>query len=137
MSADRRTSYKKNGINSSRAWLVCFIISLFFFYEFVQLNIFNSIAPYIQSAFDLSSTKVGYLASMYFYGNFLMIIPAGMLLDRYSTRGIALTAMVLSTCATIVFSMAHSFELAAVCRFLAGAGASFCFLSCIRLFCCH
>ena len=133
MSASSRASYKKNGLNSPRAWLVCLVISLFFFYEFVQLNIFNSIAQDVQSAFGLSSTKVGYLASMYFYGNCLMVIPAGMLLDRYSTRAIALSAMLLSTMATIVFSMTQSFELAAVCRFLAGMGAGFCFLSCIRL----
>lgn len=133
MSSSSQASYKKNGLNSSRAWLVCLVISLFFFYEFVQLNIFNSIASDIQAAFGLSSTKVGYLASMYFYGNFLMVIPAGMLLDRYSTKTIALLAMLLSTSATIVFSTTHSFELAAVCRFLAGMGAGFCFLSCIRL----
>ena len=133
MSASGRASYKKNGLNSPRAWLVCLVISLFFFYEFLQLNIFNSIAQDIQSTFGLSSTKVGYLASMYFYGNFLMVIPAGMLLDRYSTRTIALTAMLLSTLATIVFSITHSFELAAICRLLAGTGAGFCFLSCIRL----
>ena len=108
-------------------------MSLFFFYEFVQMNVFDSIAQDVLVDFSLSSTTVGYLASMYFYGNFLMVIPAGMLLDRFSTKKIALIAMTVSTLATIVFSQTHSLGLAQICRFLAGMGAGFCFLSNIRL----
>lgn len=124
---------KKSELNSPRAWLICLVMSLFFFYEFVQMNVFDSIAQDVLVDFSLSSTTVGYLASMYFYGNFLMVIPAGMLLDRFSTKKIALTAMTVSTFATIVFSQTHSGALAHVCRFLAGMGAGFCFLSNIRL----
>ncbi|MCD8525525.1 MAG: MFS transporter [Gammaproteobacteria bacterium] len=124
---------KKTEINSARAWLVCLVMSLFFFYEFVQMNIFDSIAQDVLVDFSLSSTTVGYLASMYFYGNFLMVIPAGMLLDRFSTKKIALVAMIVSTIATIVFSQTHALLLAQICRFMAGMGAGFCFLSNIRL----
>lgn len=124
---------KKSEINSSRAWLICLVMSLFFFYEFVQMNIFDSIAQDVLVDFSLTATTVGYLASMYFYGNCLMIIPAGMLLDRFSTKKIALTAMCVSTIATIIFSQTHYLLLAHVCRFFAGMGASFCFLSNIRL----
>lgn len=124
---------KKSEINSSRAWLICLVMSLFFFYEFVQMNIFDSIAQDVLVDFSLTSTSVGYLASMYFYGNFLMVIPAGMLLDRFSTKKIALIAMTVSTIATIIFSQTHSGALAHICRFLAGMGAGFCFLSNIRL----
>lgn len=128
-----RTLNKKSEINSSRAWLICLVMSLFFFYEFVQMNVFDSIAQDVLVDFSLSSTGVGYLASMYFYGNFLMVIPAGMLLDRFSTKKIALIAMTVSTVATIVFSQTHTIGLAQICRFLAGMGAGFCFLSNIRL----
>lgn len=123
----------KNEINSRRAWLICLVMSLFFFYEFVQMNIFDSIAQDILVDFSLTAATVGYLASMYFYGNFLMVVPAGMLLDRFSTKKIALIAMVVSTFATIVFSQTQHLYLAEACRFLAGMGAGFCFLSCIRL----
>lgn len=124
---------KKSEINSPRAWLICLVMSLFFFYEFVQMNVFDSIAQDVLVDFALTSTTVGYLASMYFYGNFLMVIPAGMLLDRFSTKKIALTAMSVSTFGTIVFSQTHNVHLAEFCRFLAGMGAGFCFLSNIRL----
>lgn len=133
MSATHCPAYKTGGINSPRAWLVCLVISLFFFYEFVQLNIFGSIAQDVQTAFNIGATKVGYLASMYFYGNFLMVVPAGMLLDRFSTKRIAMTAMTVSTFATILFSQTENLFVAEICRFLAGMGAGFCFLSCIRL----
>lgn len=124
---------KKCEINSPRAWLICLVMSLFFFYEFVQMNIFDSIAQDVLIDFSLTSTSIGYLASLYFYGNFLMVIPAGMLLDRFSTKKIALTAMIVSTSATIIFSQTHILILAQICRFLAGMGAGFCFLSNIRL----
>ncbi len=124
---------RKSEVNSPRAWLICLVMSLFFFYEFVQMNVFDSIAQDILIDFSLTSTTVGYLASMYFYGNFLMVIPAGMLLDRFSTKKIALTAMTVSTCGTIIFSQTHMLLVAELCRFLAGMGAGFCFLSNIRL----
>lgn len=124
---------RKSEVNSPRAWLICLVMSLFFFYEFVQMNIFDSIAQDVLVDFALTSTTVGYLASMYFYGNFLMVIPAGILLDRFSTKKVALTAMCVSTLATIVFSQTQHLLLAEFCRFLAGMGAGFCFLSNIRL----
>ena len=120
---------KKPEINSSRAWLICLVMSLFFFYEFVQMNVFDSIAQDVLVDFSLTAASVGYLASMYFYGNVLMVIPAGMLLDRFSTKKIALAAMCVSTFGTIVFSQTHNVYLAEFCRFLAGMGAGFCFLS--------
>jgi MFS family permease len=128
-----RALNKKSEVNSPRAWLICLVMSLFFFYEFVQMNVFDSIAQDILVDFSLTATAVGYLASMYFYGNFLMVIPAGILLDRFSTKKIALIAMTVSTVATIIFSQTHTLGLAQICRFLAGMGAGFCFLSNIRL----
>jgi len=133
MSTSCCAANKKSEINSSRAWLICLVMSLFFFYEFVQMNVFDSIAQDVLVDFSLTAASVGYLASMYFYGNVLMVIPAGMLLDRFSTKKIALAAMCVSTFGTIVFSQTHNVYLAEFCRFLAGMGAGFCFLSNIRL----
>lgn len=124
---------RKNSINSSRAWLVCFVMSLFFFYEFVQMNIFDAIAQDILVDFSLTAVSVGYFASMYFYGTFLMVVPAGMILDRLSTKKVALLAMSLSTGCTLLFSQTHVLMVAEACRFFAGVGAAFSFLACLRL----
>jgi MFS family permease len=119
--------------NNKLAWTVTLVSSLFFFYEFIQLNLFNAISVDLMRDFNLNATELGHLSSMYFYANALFLFPAGMMLDRYSTKKLLLFAVALCTVGTFIFGIAHSFQLAAFGRFLVGWGASFCFLSCIRI----
>jgi MFS family permease len=77
--------------------------------------------------------QIGEFFSMYFYANFLCLFLAGNLLDRFSTRKLLLTAISISIIGTFLFSTATIYWVAALGRFLVGVGASFCFLSCIRL----
>ncbi len=114
-------------------WLVTLTASLFFFYEFIQLNLFNAINVELMEAFHLDAVELGHLASTYFYGNALFLFPAGILLDRFSTKKLLLMAVLFCTMGTAVFGIAHTFWVAAAARFVVGVGASFCFLSCIRL----
>src|SRR3990167_10040429 len=115
------------------AWVVTVTSSLFFFYEFIQLNLFNSIAVQLMQDFNLNAAELGQLASMYFYANALFLFPAGNLLDRYSTKKLLLIAVTLCTVGTFMFAIATQYFWAAAGRFLVGLGASFCFLSCIRI----
>jgi len=114
-------------------WLVTMTAALFFFYEFIQLNLFDAIDVQLMQAFHLNAPQLGQLASMYFYANALFLFPAGVLLDRFSTKKLLLTAVALCTIGTFVFAIAESYFMAAAGRFVVGMGASFCFLSCIRL----
>lgn len=115
------------------AWIVTITASLFFFYEFIQMNLFNAINGELRQAFHLNAVELGQLFSMYFYANFLCLFPAGNLLDRFSTRRLLIFAVTLCTVGTFMFSIATEYSVAAIGRFMVGAGASFCFLSCIRL----
>lgn len=115
------------------AWIVTLTAALFFFYEFIQLNLFNAINVELMQAFNLNAAELGQLSSMYFYANALFLFPAGILLDRFSTRKMLLSAVVICTIGTFIFTFAETYLIAACGRFLVGAGASFCFLSCIRL----
>lgn len=120
-------------VHTKLAWLVTLAAALFFFYEFIQMNFFNTINTQLRESFQLDAIEIGQLFSMYFYANFLCLFPAGNLLDRYSTKKLLLTAVTVCTIGTFLFSIATEFWLAAVGRFMVGCGASFCFLSCIRL----
>ncbi len=119
--------------HTTLAWVVTITASLFFFYEFIQMNIFNAINTQLREAYSLDAVHIGQFFSMYFYANFLCLFPAGNLLDRYSTRKLLLFAISLCTLGTLLFSVSEVYWLAAVGRFMVGAGASFCFLSCIRI----
>ncbi len=120
-------------VHTKLAWAVVLTASLFFFYEFIQMNIFNSINTQLREAFQLDAVHIGQFFSMYFYANFLCIFAAGNLLDRFSTKKLLLFAISVCTLGTFMFSVATVYWLAAAGRFLVGAGAAFCFLSCIRL----
>src|SRR5579864_535328 len=119
--------------HTKMAWVVTLTAALFFFYEFIQMNVFNSINSQLREAFQLDAVAIGQLFSMYFYANFLCLFPAGNLLDRYSTRKLLIFAVSICTIGTFIFSIATEYWVAAAGRFMVGMGASFCFLSCIRI----
>jgi MFS family permease len=120
-------------VHTKLAWVVVLTAALFFFYEFIQMHIFNTINVHLRETYQLNAVQLGQFFSMYFYANFLCLFLAGNLLDRFSTKKILMVAISLCTTGTFIFSVATVYWLAATGRFMVGAGASFCFLSCIRL----
>ena len=69
-----------------RSWIVCFSAALFFFYEFIQMHMFSAISPELMRDFSLNASQLGLLSTTYLIANTLFLLPAGLLLDRYSTR---------------------------------------------------
>src|SRR3990167_2873454 len=116
-----------------QSWAVVLVASLFFFYEFIQMNVFNSISTSLMNAFHIDAAKLGDMSSFYFIANVVFLFIAGILLDRLSTRRVILTSLAICILGTGLFSLAHSFALACFFRFLTGIGSAFCFLSVIRL----
>ncbi|AHE68010.1 nitrate/nitrite transporter [Legionella oakridgensis ATCC 33761 = DSM 21215] len=114
-------------------WIVCFAASLFFFYEFIQGNMFASIADNIMKDFHIQADKMAYLSSIYYLSNVIFLFIAGILLDRFSTKKTILVAMFLCVLSTFLLAYAHSFYLALFCRFITGIGSAFCFLGPIRI----
>lgn len=119
--------------STAQSWLVVLTASLFFFYEFIQMNVFNSIASSLMRAFHTSAEQLGSLSSFYFIANVIFLFIAGILLDRCATRRVILIALAICIVGTALFSVATSFAWACFFRFLTGIGGAFCFLSVIRL----
>lgn len=120
-------------MNRIQPWVNCFTAALFFFYEFMQMNIFNAIIPGLMHAFTTNALQIGSLSAWYFYGTVLFLFPAGILLDHFPTKKLILIAMSVSVTGTILFALAPTLGFAKFCRFLSGMGGSFAFLSCLRL----
>lgn len=114
-------------------WVVCFVASLFFFYEFIQGNMFASIADNIMHDFHIHADKMTYLSSIYYASNVIFLFIAGFLLDRYSSKKIIIAAMLLCVLSTFILAHAQSFYVALICRFAMGIGSAFCFLGPIRI----
>lgn len=116
-----------------KPWLVCFSAALFFFYEFIQMNMMNSIGGYLMAEYRISATQLGNLSGWYFYSNLLFLPIAGLLLDRVSVRKVVLAAMIACMTGTALMAVSHSLTLTAACRFISGIGGAFCFLSSMRI----
>ncbi|KTC80453.1 MFS transporter [Legionella cherrii] len=114
-------------------WMVCFAATLFFFYEFIQGNMFASIAANIMQDFKIQADKMAWLSSIYYLSNVLFLFVAGMVLDRFSIKNTLLVAMFLCVASTFLLAYSHSFYLALFCRFITGIGSAFCFLGPVRL----
>ncbi|MBX9704672.1 MAG: MFS transporter, partial [Gammaproteobacteria bacterium] len=119
--------------NPIRAWLVTLTASLFFFYEFIQMLMPNSLRPDLMAAFHIEATQLGFLSSSYFWANVIFLFPAGIILDRFSTKRVVLVSLALCVIGTFCFSQATTLLQASIFRFFEGIGSAFCFLSCIRL----
>jgi predicted MFS family arabinose efflux permease len=131
MATDSREAVLGHG--SVRSWVVCLSAALFFFYEFIQMNVIDAINMELMETFSLTATDLGLFSSVYFYANVIFLLPAAMILDRISTRRVILTALLVCTLGNVLFASSGSLWLATVSRFLTGIGSAFCFLSCIRL----
>ena len=119
--------------NLWQSWLVCLSASLFFFYEFIQMNMFDAISVPLMQAFHIQATQLGQLSSFYFISNVIFLFPAGILLDRYSTRKIILLSLNVCILGIAAFALTTSLFWACIFRFLMGIGSAFCFLSVVRL----
>jgi MFS family permease len=128
-----QTEYKALKNPALQAWIVCVSAALFFFYEFIQMGMFDSIAPALMNDFSINATQLGNLSATYFYADVIFLLIAGVILDRFSVRKVILSAMLLCVAATFVFALSTSLTLAIITHFAAGIGNAFCFLSCIKL----
>ncbi len=132
-----KTSLKRTcdylSFSKIQPWLVCLSAAFFFFYEFIQMGMFNSISQELMHDFSINAGQLGFLSATYFYADVIFLLFAGILVDRFSIRIIILSAMVMVVLSTILFACSRSFEIAAFSHFIAGIGNAFCFLSCIKL----
>lgn len=114
-------------------WIVCLSAALFFFYEFIQMSMFNSISTELMQDFQINATQLGNLSATYFYADVIFLLPAGMILDRLKVKNVILISMLICIAGTLLFAISTSPLVAAICHFMAGIGNAFCFLSCIML----
>ncbi|WP_058528254.1 MFS transporter [Legionella londiniensis] len=115
------------------AWLVCLSAGLFFFYEFFQLNLFDVINEPLRAEFQIDAAELSWMSSTYLWADILFLLPAGIILDRFSTRLVILSAMLVCIIGTVGFALTSSFAVASFFHFLSGIGNAFCFLSCVVL----
>jgi MFS family permease len=116
-----------------RAWAVVFSTSLFFFFEFGLNNIFNVLEPYLSQDYQLGATAMGFISSLYFYANVIALIPAGILLDRFSPKKLILTATMVCVISLVGISFSHNLWWLCFARLVMGLAGGFCFIGVMRV----
>lgn len=120
-------------VSRLKAFSVLFFVSLFFFYEFGLNNLFNALEISLVSEFHFSPVEIGFLSSLYFYANIVFLLPAGLLLDRYSPKKLIIIAMLVCSLGVFITAFTSSFIMLALARLFMGMGGGFCFIGCIRV----
>ncbi len=118
-----------------QAIITCFTASLFFFMTIFQLNIMNSLNESLLKDFHLNAAQIGRISSIYFYTNMIFLIPAGLIVDKFSNRRVILISVLISLGSILLLAYAKTTWALEASRFFAGLAGSFALLSCIRLAC--
>ncbi len=115
-----------------KPWAACLSITLFFVYEFIQCTMLDSLTPLLMKSMHIDAAQVAYISAAYFYTNILFLIPAGIILDKYSLKQIAPMAISISLIGTFIFSQSHTLAFAIIARLISGIGGAFAFNSCAK-----
>ncbi len=116
-----------------RSWIVCMSSALFFFYEFMQLSLMDSISAELMATFHIGEGQLAYLSALYLFAIVIFYFPVGYLFDRISVRKLILSGIIIGTLASLVFAAAPNIYVAQIGRFASGFAHCLAFLGCMRI----
>lgn len=105
---------------TAKGWVMALLGAIFFFYAFMQANLMTSFSSELIRSYNANASSLSFFTAAFFYGNIIFILPAGLLLDRYSPKSLMLIGMFLAIAGTFIFGVSHNIFIGAVGRFLCG-----------------
>lgn len=120
-------------LNITKEWAITLVGALFFFYAFMQVNLMTPLGHELLKAYNTNLSSISFLTAAYFYGNILFIIPAGLLLDRYSPKLLMMIGLFLAVLGTFIFATSGTISLGALGRFLCGIMMAFGLIAPLKL----
>lgn len=116
-----------------KPYFVVFAAATFFLFEFINLNSFDALNDVLRHYYQVSALEISNVSAMYFYANILLLIPAGIILDRFSIKRSLILVFFICILATLAFTWSQSIHTAMIMRFIIGGGATLCLLSTAKL----
>ncbi len=113
-------------------WIIAFA-ALRFFYTFGRSSILNPLQPVITQDFGLSPAMIGWVSSLFFYGEALLVVSAGLMLDRLSPRWLTTLALLLAVFGVVLMAEAEGVITLMLSRLMMAVGAGFQFAGCVRV----
>ena len=121
------------GIQKSKAYLIFFLASCFYLYEFILQVAPSVMAEPMMQTFHVTAEGFGVIAAFYFYAYAPMQLPAGLLFDRFGPRRLMTAALMLCAFGSFFFASTDSMITAAMGRFMIGIGSAFSFIGVLVL----
>jgi predicted MFS family arabinose efflux permease len=116
----------------AKKFILCFVLSLFYAYQYVLRVIPATSANELILRFGLDAAQFGNFCSIYYIGYTAVSIPLGIAIDRYNARTIILLTISLVIIG-IASIMTNHWYLAIIGRFITGVGSAGAILSLFKV----
>jgi len=124
-------------IKNKTHWIALLPLSIFLFFDFIQLNIMSTLSPVILKTMPISSYELGFISSLFFYVNLVLLFPAGFLLDKYNVKWLVILSIIITVIGILIFAFSPSIHTAIIWRLLSGFAGAFSYISCVKLLATH
>lgn len=102
---------------------------LYFMFEFFQLSMFNELNAILRKTYMLNSVQITRMSNIFLFVNILFLVPAGIILDSYSTRRVILITFFICVLSTFGLALFPGHKLIILFHGIAGMGNAFCLAS--------
>lgn len=111
------------------SWFILIPLSLFLFYDFIQLYMMNSISHVLIQEIQISPYQMGLISSLFFYANLVTLFFSGALLDTYSPKWVITASIAVTLIGLLIFAIHQSTLTAIIWRLTSGIAGGFGYLS--------
>ncbi|MFU8797608.1 MAG: MFS transporter [Gammaproteobacteria bacterium] len=114
-------------------WIVCGLGAIFYCYEYLLRITPSVMAVELRHAFQMDALAFGNLSAFYYYAYTPMLLPVGILMDRYGPRRLLVFASFVCAFGTYLFAQPGHLFIAQIGRLLIGFGSAFAFVGVLKL----
>lgn len=115
------------------AWFICLLAAVFYAYDFLLRVQPNILVRELLNFYGTNAAGVGILYSAYYWAYTPLQIPAGLVVDHFSTRIVLTISALLCAIGALLFAGVQSFSIALIARVLMGVGSAFAFIGSLKL----
>lgn len=115
-------------------WVMFSILVMAYIMAFFQRMALAAVATDVMNDLQTKEAMMGVLSAAYFYPHALMQMPAGVLADKWGAKRTIGTFFAIAAFGSVLFGLAESMLVAALGRFLVGAGMAMLFVPAMKLF---
>lgn len=123
----------KISLSKKYCWLMFFLSTIFFFYEFILRVSPGVMTNELMRAYQIDAKSLGFMSSVFFQAYAWMQIPVGVIFDKYSPRKILTWACFLCACGALLFAATPFFWVAVMGRLFIGFSAAFGFIGVLKV----